>query len=93
MCARDCRCRPFRLDEQCRNWNTFLVLLKQFIRIDFHANRIHPERVALHVGVRLFRICIAINLKLHPIAVRVPVINGERYTMVHTPIGRDAELF
>ncbi|MGI9069666.1 MAG: hypothetical protein ACR2HX_25090 [Pyrinomonadaceae bacterium] len=50
--------------------------------VNFHTDRIRTEGIAVHKCVGLFRTGAAVNLKLHPIPVRILVINGKRYAVM-----------
>ena len=92
MLGRYRRRRAFRLNQQCFQWHTVPVLRQQRIGIDFHTDGICGESFAMHKVVGLICIGAAVNLKLHSVPVRVLVIDGQRQTVMYTPVRRNTEL-
>ena len=58
----------------------------------YRRRRIRGKGVTVHKGVGLVRIGATVNLKLHPIPIRIPVIDGQRQTVMNLPVRRYAKL-
>src|SRR6266404_8293337 len=72
--------------------DTAAVLSQQTIRINFYPGRIRSEGVRVHVGVGLFDRT-AVHLKLHSIAIWIPVVKRKCNGMMNAPVRIDAHLF
>src|SRR6266508_4319513 len=72
--------------------DTAAVLCKQFLRINFYPGRIRSEGVRVHIGVGLFY-CTAVHLKLHSIAIGIPIVKGKCNAMMNAPIWCNTHLF
>ena len=73
--------------------NASLELRHELVRIERDADRVRRERLADHVSVGLFRGGEAVDLELQAIAVRIPVVQGQRRPVPDRPVWLDASCF